>query len=78
MIKQMLFGKYFVNKIAGYNTYRDPISINQEGQEPIGKPNQIVFSDYRQEKTYDDLKTPETISNIGEVTGRKQILYSLS
>ena len=78
MIKQVLFGKYFVNKIAGYNTYAYPTYEGSlESAEPVGAPKQLFFSDYRQEKTFDDLKTPDVTFNIGEVTETSKNYYNI-
>ena len=57
MIKKILFGKYFVNKIAGYNTYTNALQAFAEDSEvapPLGNPKMLNFADYRQEKIYED------------------------
>jgi len=84
IIKQILFGKYFVNKIAGYNTTSVPAPLNR-GQAPLGNPQSLSFSDYRQEITRKDLTTLtddlaadiKVMSNVGEVTEIRKNSYNL-
>ena len=88
IIKQILFGKYFVNKIAGYNTYSDPLqafiedSDVQQGQTPpLGNPKMLSFADYRQEKTYEDdgdaYEAPKLSLNAGSLSTINKKYYPI-
>ena len=87
MIKQMLFGKYFINKIAGYNTFPSPTTdisaqnMNMKGIVPLGDPSQLSFYDYKEEKTYLDIygagKPPAAIMNYGEFSQIEKNFYQI-